>query len=113
MAGNKLVSTLQKIAKPNVQELTNLLYGTITSIAPLKIKVDNRFEITEEFIVLSTLCKETYAQPIDNGTKLWRGLALGDVVRILRVNQGQLYYVLERDKFDNEILDPPTKYPIY
>ena len=30
--------------------------------------------------------------------RLWRGLEVGDNVRMLRINEGQLYYVLERDE---------------
>lgn len=30
--------------------------------------------------------------------KLWRGLAIGDVVRLLKVQEGQFYFVLEREE---------------
>jgi len=30
--------------------------------------------------------------------RLWRGLIVGDVVRLLKVQQGQFYYVLEREE---------------
>ena len=28
---------------------------------------------------------------------LWRGLCVGDKVRLLRVNNGQMYYIIERE----------------
>lgn len=35
--------------------------------------------------------------------RLWRGLIVGDVVRLLKIQDGQLYYVLEREeKITNE-----------
>ena len=35
--------------------------------------------------------------------RLWRGLIIGDVVRLLKIQDGQLYYVLEREeKITNE-----------
>lgn len=30
--------------------------------------------------------------------RLWRGLAVGDVVRLLKVQEGQFYFVLEREE---------------
>ena len=134
MAGNKLVQTIQNMSKPPSGEITDLLFGVVTSISPLKIKVDNRFEVDEKFLILSALVKETtikipdrenekHAHVIPEHTTsaagegphthtipqmntysalpdilLWRGLIVGDKVRLLRVNQGQLFYVLEREE---------------
>ena len=59
MAGNKLIQTIQSMAKPPVGETTDLLFGEVTSVSPLKIWVDNRFEVDEQFLILSALVKET------------------------------------------------------
>jgi len=143
MVGNKLVKIMQDAGKPSSSESTDLLFGEVTSVSPLKIKIDNRFEVGEEFLILSALVKETVINipaidvsyredkqhshvipatvtlsvdsnnnPVHHDHKiapwktelalpsirLWRGLIVGDKVRVLRVNQGQMFYVLEREE---------------
>jgi hypothetical protein len=88
MAGERIVGVMNKVRGEDKSDTTDLVFGTVTSINPLKIWIDNRFEITPEFIILSALCKET---------PLWRGLQVGDKVRIIRYNKGQSFYVMERE----------------
>ena len=135
MIGNKLVKIMQEAGKVPSGETTDLLFGVVTSVSPLKIKIDNRFEVDERFLILSALVKETiikiprreeneHTHVIPQHTTslggqqdphthtipqmdtrsalpdilLWRGLRVGDKVRVLRVNQGQMFYVLEREE---------------
>lgn len=135
MAGNKLLKIMQEAGKVPAGETTDLLFGEVTSVSPLKIKIDNRFEVDEKFLILSALVKETvikiperdannHKHKIPQHTTssggqqdphthiisqmdtlsalpdilLWRGLEVGDKVRVLRVNQGQMFYVLEREE---------------
>jgi hypothetical protein len=143
MAGNKLIQTIQSMAKPPIGETTDLLFGEVTSVSPLKIRVDNRFEVDEQFLILSALVKDTVINipaidasyrddkqhshvipatvtlSIDSddesvghnhkisswntqlslpSIRLWRGLIVGDKVRLLRVNNGQMFYVIEREE---------------
>jgi len=134
MAGNKLLKIMQEASKMPTEETTDLLFGVVTSVSPLKIKIDNRFEVDEKFLILSALVKETVIKipereenkhlhvipehttsPAGDGPHthtipqmntysalpsilLWRGLIVGDKVRVLRVNQGQMFYVLEREE---------------
>ena len=58
MAGERLVGIMNQVRDEDKSNTTDLLFGIVTSISPLKIKVENRFEITEEFIILSAMCKE-------------------------------------------------------
>lgn len=133
MAGNKLIQTIQSMAKPSIGETTDLLFGEVTSVSPLKIRVDNRFEVDEQFLILSALVKEVTIPVPTSGTSmhahtipthttnsggtdphthtipemttysalpsitLWRGLIIGDKVRLLRVNNGQMFYIIERE----------------
>lgn len=99
MAGNKLIQTIQSMAKTPIGETTDLLFGEVTSVSPLKIRVDNRFEIDEQFLILSALVKETtiHIATAETAT-LWRGLIVGDKVRLLRVSNGQLFYIIEREE---------------
>lgn len=134
MAGNKLIQTIQSMAKPPIGETTDLLFGEVTSVSPLKIRVDNRFEVDEQFLILSALVKETiihiptaetsmHSHTIPTHTTnsggtgphthtipemttysalpsitLWRGLIVGDKVRLLRVANGQMFYIIEREE---------------
>lgn len=134
MAGNKLIKIMQDAAKPPSGETTDLLFGEVTSVSPLKIKIDNRFEVDEKFLILGALVRETVIKipqrdnnyhghsipqtttqtagdpphnhivPAYNTNNalpdilLWRGLRVGDKVRILRVNKGQQFFVLEREE---------------
>lgn len=101
MAGERLVKLMQHAGKTPASATTDLLFGSVTSTVPLKIKIDNKFEITSEFLVLSALVKEKkITVSLSEGSTtitLWRGLIVGDKVRLLRVNNGQTFYVLERD----------------
>ena len=73
---------------------TDLCFGTVTSVNPLIIQLDNDLSLTDNFIELSCLCKETYSD--DKSVLLWKGLKLGDKVKLLKVNLGQLYYAVEK-----------------
>lgn len=95
MAGERLASAIKK-AKGKESDYSDLVFGTVTSISPLKIRVDNRFEITAQFIILSRMVKNLTIT-IDGRTAfVFRDLKVGDGVRMLRVQNGQKYYVLER-----------------
>lgn len=57
MAGEKLISVINSAGREDRSDTADLVYGVVTSASPLKILVDSRFEIGEDFIVLSALCK--------------------------------------------------------
>ena len=99
MAGERLVSLIQKSAKEasNSTRTTDLMYGEILSLSPLKIMVDSRFTITEEFVILSSLCQEKKDTIGTEEVVLWRGLLVGDKVQMLRVRNGNQFYILERE----------------
>lgn len=57
--GTKLVNVMQRIATPNETDATSVLIGTVTSLSPLTIKVDDKLILTEEFLVLSPFVQRT------------------------------------------------------
>lgn len=59
MMGSRLVKIIQEAGKVNPSENVDLLFGLVTSVKPLKIKIDNRFEVGEDFLILSAFVKET------------------------------------------------------
>lgn len=87
MPGEKLLQVIRSATQPAPETLSDMLFGEVTSIAPLKIKVDSRFEVGESFLILSPLCQ---------AVGWWRGLQVGDSVLMIRFNHGQLYYVVQR-----------------
>lgn len=171
-----LIKAIKEIVIAAVQaHETGFVFGEVTSLSPLKIKVEDVYEIGEEFISLSGFCKETWIKipkddefehkhEIDAFTEpaslpnmlgappepetvvdpntglevpnmpkdaisvtippavkipvigdsththaikietkmalpkilLWRGLEIGDKVKILRLAKGQIHYVTER-----------------
>jgi hypothetical protein len=90
-------------------EVVDMVIGEVTSVSPLKIKVETR-ELTESFLILGALCKETHiyedniklhADSTPSGKfdiMLWRGLKTGDRVLMLKVGRGQKYYVVQREE---------------
>lgn len=137
------------VMKQEQQEPVLFITGEVVSVAPLQIKINDKFTLDENSLLLSATVKETWidiptttgteagedngtdgvfmhrhhivaeteeandggqgAQPhkhaIDIYTKydlpkirLWRGLAVGDIVRLLKVQDGQFYFVLEREE---------------
>lgn len=89
MAGEKLINIIKQAIKQAIPDtsLTDLVSGIVTSINPLKIKVQNKFEVDSTFLVLSPFCYDT---------SLWEGLRVGDKVNMFRVSKGQKYYVMDK-----------------
>lgn len=158
MGGERILGVINKVRNEDKADTAELMFGVVTAINPLKIKVDNRYEITEDFLILSAMCKEmtillpahahevnttvndagAHTHVIPAGTTeatqctalhthpisaavtassgihahaassssagaltaitLWRGLQVNDNVRMLRVNKGQTFYVIEREE---------------
>ena len=103
---SRLVRAMQIAGSPKENQMSDLIVGTVLSVSPLIIKTD-KLELTQSFLILSALCKESKIKvPVSiNGTTnetilsdvtLWRGLRVGDVVYMLRCRAGQKYYVLQR-----------------
>ncbi|WP_022795779.1 DUF2577 family protein [Bavariicoccus seileri] len=123
MAGEKLAKRLKDLDN-NIGRSSDLVFGVVISTSPLKIKVDNRFEVGGSHLILSRMVKQlnvnvsvdvfvgvNVSVSVDgkNGTGngsgdgggsgsglVWRGLQVGDKVAMLKVQKGQVYYVLER-----------------
>jgi hypothetical protein len=103
MAGEHLARII-KDSKPKEADLSDMVYGVVTSTSPLTIRVDNRFSITSRHLILSQMVRPlsvSFSITIDGkpGTgsaQVFRALQISDRVRMLRVSKGQKYYVLDR-----------------
>lgn len=142
MFGQTFVETVKRIVERYLESKkpADICFGEVKAVSPLVIRVDNRFEIDETFLMLSAFVKEKWInipEDADNQhihiipaiddeggiwqtdpaagpaththtisewktklalqkIKLWRGLKVGDKVRMIRLKEGQLYYVIER-----------------
>lgn len=120
MAGERLAKVI-KNSRTKESELTDLVYGQVTGVSPLKIKIENRFEIGEQFIELSKMVQDFTINYSANGInvskglvegvnvvtdvsvtevqkkmQVFRALRVGDKVKMLSAQKSQKFYVLER-----------------
>lgn len=101
--GHRLAQMMREAGRTPQNEVVDIVEGEVTSVYPLKVKVDNR-ELTEAFLILGALCQETFipadyiinSNPGIEKIRLWRGLQSGDKVMMIKVGRGQKYYVLQR-----------------
>lgn len=63
-------------------KLTDYVYGEVTSISPLKIKIDQKLELPFSVLILTTM--------------VVNDLEVNDKVILLRVEKGQKYIVLSK-----------------
>ena len=84
--GHRLAKMVRDAGRTPQNEVVDIVEGEVTSVSPLKVKVDNR-ELTESFLILGTLCQQT---------SMWRGLNAGDKVMMIKLARGQKYYILQR-----------------
>ena len=118
-----LLETMKKVAEQsqNANVPAAFLFGNVTATSPLTIRVDNRFDITGEAIVVMKEFRAGYypthrhsgfadsptTQPKGGGSgdyltntgptsEYYYGLAVGDKVVLLRNQGGQSFLVLGR-----------------
>lgn len=56
---HRLVMAMRQAGQTPQNEIVDIVVGEVTSVGPLKVKVENR-ELTESFLILGALCKETH-----------------------------------------------------
>ena len=84
----------------NASKPANMVFGTVISISPLKIKIDQKLILTSAQLVLSkqvtnhrlsvTLDEQLKTITVDNALKV------GEKVIIMQVSGGQKYIVIDR-----------------
>lgn len=77
-----------------------ILFGTVVSAAPLTVRLDNRFDISGEALLVPRELRageyRTHTHGGTGGTESYYGLAAGEKVALLRNAGGQQFYVLGR-----------------
>lgn len=117
--GHRLVQAMREAGRTPQNEIVDIVLGEVTSVKPLKVKVESR-ELTESFLILGALCKEKHitssaftipththstsvgeteaSKSTPTDVLLWRGLVVGDRVLMLKVGRGQKYYIMQREE---------------
>ncbi len=55
---HKLAQLMREAGKTPQNEIVDIVTGEVTSIKPLRVKIENR-QLTESFLIVGALCKET------------------------------------------------------
>lgn len=99
MAGERLASLI-KSARPHETEMSDIVYGRVTSTSPLAVEVEGRFKIGKEHLVLSRTVQDLTlkfkVKDEEVSLQVFRDLRAGDKVSMIRGQKGQLYYILDR-----------------
>lgn len=94
--GLNVLSIIKQASKPPESESVDLVYGTVTNMQPLTVTIDSKLIVSAQFLELSMLCKPLSFRFEGEDILVWRGLQLGDKVKLLRIAKGNRYYVMER-----------------
>ena len=94
---------IKKIALKSVDQSkpVNVLYGEVIEVNPLKIRINQQKDYTEEFLILTRNVTDydTYIKK-ENGEKekytVYNALKKGEIVILLRAQGGQDFIVLDR-----------------
>ena len=122
---NDIVKILKKLCEEtmNASSLMQVLYGEVTGVSPLKIMIEQRLELDEEFFILTRAVRDHEVEmTVDHITEeasggsgeaayathaheyvgrkkfmIHNGLIVGDKVKLLRVQGGQQYVVFDKE----------------
>lgn len=92
------------------KKLTDIVYGTVESVSPIKIRVDAKLLLEPEQIKLTRAVKDYEVEltetPINDSDnveisrrkiKIYNGLIIGDKVTMIRQHGGQQYIVIDKE----------------
>jgi len=108
----RLVNSLKRMNN-NLNERNmndKIIFGEVIEINPLKVKVDNRFIIDEDFLILTTNVKEkklnlqhlhTYSggntgNSLNDEVVVIPALGVGEKVIVFRIKGGQEFIIFDR-----------------
>lgn len=78
-----------------------LLHGTVTGVSPLKVRVDQKFELSAPQLILTSAVRDhtvtvTEADGTEQVFLVHRELEIGERVLLLRADGGQKFLILDR-----------------
>ena len=95
MAGEKLARYMKDL-KLKDADLMEIVYGTVLSTSPLRIRREDGLEIPSTFITMSEVARGLYVTISGTKYTVLAGVKAGDMVRMLQAQRSQMYYILER-----------------
>ncbi|WP_168120960.1 DUF2577 domain-containing protein [Paenibacillus sp. HB172176] len=93
-----LLPVIKQAAKDAV-DATNpviVLFGVVTSVNPLKVNVDQRFNLTADFLILTEATREWKVTLGGAEYVVREGLQVDDKVILLRMQGGHKYVVADK-----------------
>lgn len=102
MSSNGLLSIIKKAAREALEASNPMttLYGNVISVNPLKIQIEQKLTLSEEFLILTKNVIDYNVQvKIDNTVKnivIYNGLSINNKVMLLRIQGGQKYIVFDK-----------------
>lgn len=101
---NKFLADVKKAALEAVLASKPFAFtlGTVTSISPLKVKVDQKLELTKAQLILTNAVRDHtvyMTEGSESNKKAYRvhlALKVGERVLLLRTNGGQKFIILDR-----------------
>lgn len=93
-----LIDSFKKIAAntADAADPVAVLFGTVIRTDPLAVSVDQRFELSEDFLIQTEATSELKVTINGVDQVVRRGLQSNDKVVLLRAQGGQQYVVLDR-----------------
>lgn len=114
-----IVEKIQKIVFGilSAQKLATIVYGTVESVEPLKVRVDQKLlleqeqlkltravmdyevEMTVDHVTEPTTCTSSHSHEYKGRKKflIHNGLMVGDKVTMIRVHGGQQYLIIDKE----------------
>lgn len=85
----------------NAQTPMNIMYGTVTSISPLRVQIDAKLTLEEVHLeVVKSLSDYEIEMSVNGGTRqtyvIYNGLKVNDKVAMLRFEGGRRFLVIDR-----------------
>lgn len=86
----------------NAQKLTTIAYGTVISVSPLQVQVDQKLTLKEEQLMLTRAVMDYEVEMSVNGGvrqiyKIHNGLMQGDKVTLIRNHGGRQYLIIDKE----------------
>lgn len=72
----------------------SILFGEVTKVNPLEVSVDQRFSLSEDFLIVPEHVTEYRTSVEDQTVLIRRGLGKGDRVILLRAQGGHSFVIL-------------------
>lgn len=102
MSTTQFYEVIKEIVRATVDESKPVAFcfGTVESASPLKIRLNQKLIVPDSFLILSEAVRDHETKIVIDGQtktiKVLKKLKTGEKVLMIRFDNGQKYYVVER-----------------